>query len=694
MTITRREVLAAAGALVAGAAGAGAAGATTGNAGAELARGAPARPWPLPRKRPFQVIENSWIPLKDSTRLGVRLWIPEGAAEHPVPVVWEYLPYRKRDDLRERDDATAQNLAPYGIAFARVDIRGTGDSDGIITDEYASPELNDGIECVAWLAAQPWSNGKVGMRGISWGGINSLQIAAMAPPALKAIMPMGCVDNRFLGDAHYIGGALATENLKWGTYFKVYMGAPPDPQISGAEWEKKWRERLEATPAILATWTSHQRYDEYWQRGSVAMDYSRIKCPVYVVSGWLDPYSNVVGSLLAGLSVPRKGLIGPWGHLMPNLPAPVSLDWAHEEVRWWYHWLAGVDTGIMDEPMLRAYLPYKTVSEVYPAEIPGRWVAEAMWPVPHARSWVLHLGSGTLSPTKTPQGSLKYLGDKIVGLRKPQWMPSRPDDQRSDDAKSLVFDSGPLDADREILGYPLAKIRVSANVAVAKLALRLTEVLTDGTSWLVSYGILNLTHRSSHAHPAALTPGEFYDVEVPLYMVAHRFKKGSRIRAAVSESLWPLVWPSPQIATLTIDLSASSLMLPLRPAPAHEAPFPIPVIHSSGSSHYTHTDLGPGTEAHLLSPPHGDLIPEVGTLLTTQAREDLMIKEGEPNSGMWAQQNSTTWKRGDWDCTVSAAYELTSTPEEFRLKEVLHAKKGDRDIFKREQFSTIKRELL
>jgi hypothetical protein len=273
-------------------------------------------------------------------------------------------------------------------------------------------------------------------------------------------------------------------------------------------------------------------------------------------------------------------------------------------------------------------------------------------------------------------------------------MPSRPDDQRLDDSKSLVFDSGPLTADREILGYPLAKIRVSANVAVAKLALRLTEVLPDGTSWLVSYGILNLTHRSSHAHPAALTPGEFYDVEVPLYMVAHRFKQGSRIRAAVSESLWPLVWPSPQIATLTIDLSASSLMLPLRHAPAHEAPFPIPVIHSSGSSRYTHTDIGPGTEAHLLSPPRGDLIPEVGTLLTTQAREDLTIKEGEPNSGMWAQQNSTTWKRGDWDCTVSAAYELTSTPEQFRVKEVLHAKKGDQEIFKREQISTIKRELL
>jgi putative CocE/NonD family hydrolase len=186
-----------AGAIVTGAAGAAPAGAGAG--------------WKLPDKRPFSVTENAWIRLKDGTRLGVRLWIPEGAERRPVPVVWEYLPYRKRDGVRERDDATALNLAPYGIAFARVDVRGTGDSDGIITDEYSPAELDDGVECVAWLAKQKWSNGSVGMRGISWGGINSLQIAAMAPPALKAIMPMGCVDNRFMGDAHYIGGALAAK---------------------------------------------------------------------------------------------------------------------------------------------------------------------------------------------------------------------------------------------------------------------------------------------------------------------------------------------------------------------------------------------------------------------------------------------------------------------------------------------------
>jgi putative CocE/NonD family hydrolase len=693
MTLSRRDFLASSGVVVAGAMLPGAS-ATAGVAPSADAAAAAGGVWRLPDKRPFKVIENAWIPLRDGVRLGVRLWIPEGAEQQPVPVVWEYLPYRKRDGVRERDDATAQNLAPYGIAFARVDVRGTGDSEGIITDEYSSAELDDGVECVAWFARQSWSNGSVGMRGISWGGINSLQVAARAPPALKAIMPMGCVDNRFMGDAHYIGGALAAENFKWGTYFKVDMAGPPDPEIFGADWDKKWRQRLEATPAILERWTSHQRYDEYWQRGSAAMDYRRIQCPVYVVGGWLDPYSTVVGSLLAGLSVPRKGLLGPWGHLMPNLPSPLGLEWAYEEVRWWQHWLAGVDTGIMSEPMLRAYMPYQTISEVYPAQLPGRWVAEPLWPAASTRPLIFYFAKSGLSTAPAPRESVTYVGDKIIGITKPQWMPSRPDDQSPDDAKSLSFDTASLESDTEILGYPLAKIRVSANVAVAKLAVRLTEVLPDGKSWLVSYGILNLTHRDSHQHPTALKPGEFYDVEVPFYMVAHRFKKGSRIRAAVSENLWPLLWPSPQIATLTLELGASRLILPVRPAPSAEAPFPIPLKHSPGSSRYTHTVMGPGTVGYLDNPLRSTVIADIGTTVLEQSSQSVTVKEGEANSSVWKQENMTAWKRGEWDCTVSAAFELTSTAQEFHLKEVLRAKKGEEEIFSREKISRIRRDLL
>jgi putative CocE/NonD family hydrolase len=660
--------------------------------------------WTLPEQKPFKVIENTWITLKDGTRLASKLWIPEAAASTPVPVVWEYLPYRLRDVKRERDEATAVSLAPYGIAFARVDIRGTGDSEGVQVDEYDVPELNDGVEVIDWLAKQPWSNGSVGMRGLSWGGINSLQIAAMAPPALKAIMPMGCCDNRYTDDAHYQGGALTMGNVGWGGHFKTVMAGPPDPEIVGPQWEKMWRQRLAATPSIIETWTRHQRYDAYWQRGSVEMDYGAIKCPVYVVDGWGDPYSNIIGRLLANLKVPRKGLIGPWGHVFPNLATPLGLEWAHEEVRWWQQWLGGVDTGIMDEPMLRVYMMYKADSEAFPAEVPGRWVAEQAWPSSRIQSSVMYFDTGNrMSPQVGSHEHVKYVADEIVGLTKPQWVYGRPTEfeQTPDDSKSLVFDSAPLDGDMEILGYPVARIRVSADVAVAKLAVRLTEVTPDGKSWLVTYNLLNLTHRNGHEHPVALKPGESYDVEVPLYMIAHRFRKGNRVRVAISENLWPLVWPSPKTATLNIALGVSSLTLPVRPTTAVEAPFTIPMIHASSSpNQLTQVQTGPDANGKIIlggevgpaqaQPP----LKEIGTILANGGGNHFEITAGDPNTCLWRRQEITGWKRGDWDCTVITGFELTSTPEEFHLKEYVLAKKGDKQIFEREKKSNIKRDLL
>jgi hypothetical protein len=224
---------------------------------------------------------------------------------------------------------------------------------------------------------------------------------------------------------------------------------------------------------------------------------------------------------------------------------------------------------------------------------------------------------------------------------KPQWMPSLPSDQTSDDLKSLVFDSIELVADTEILGIPIAKIRVSADVPVAKLAIRLNEVLSNGQSWLVTYGLLNLTHRNSHEHPTPLTSGTFYDVEVPLYMVAHRFKKGSKLRAAISETLWTLVWPSPEIATLTISLGHSSLVLPVRDA-LDDQVFAIPVIRSTGVSNYLHSENSSGTSVKFESPLESKTIDDTGTILETQSSKTFVIEDGLPNSGLWAQENTST----------------------------------------------------
>jgi predicted acyl esterase len=176
-------------------------------------------------------IEHLWIPLSDGTRLSARVWLPKGAEADPVPAILEYIPYRKRDGTRPGDDPRHRWWAGHGYASVRLDIRGTGESEGLITDEYARQEQDDAVEAIAWLAAQPWCSGAVGMTGISWGGFNSLQVAARRPPALKAIITHCSTDDRYADDVHHMGGCLLTDGFFWGSAFYHFMTRPPDPAI-------------------------------------------------------------------------------------------------------------------------------------------------------------------------------------------------------------------------------------------------------------------------------------------------------------------------------------------------------------------------------------------------------------------------------------------------------------------------------
>jgi putative CocE/NonD family hydrolase len=670
--------------------------------------------WRMPKRQPFRTIENTWISLKDGTRLAARLWIPISADRTPVPVVWEYIPYRKRDLERTRDDEWATAFVPYGFAFARVDIRGSGDSDGVLLDEYLQQEQDDAVEIIAWLARQRWSTGAVGMRGISWGGFSSFQVAAMAPPALKAIMSHCATDNRYTDDAHYVGGALALDNYDWGAEFKNVMVGPPDPAIVGARWREMWLARLNATPPILAKWLSHQRYDSFWQHGSIATDYSAIKCPVYVVGGQVDSYRDFLPRTLAHLSVPRKGLMGPWGHKYPQLADPgPGLDWVTEEVRWWTQWLKGVDTGIMDEPMLRVYMEQQTAAEVWPTDVPGRWISEPSWPSPRVAPKTMFLNAAGLNTQAEPQTILTCKSQETLGLTKREWFPwnmsiDLPADQAPDDKRSLSFDSEPLTEDLEILGNPVLKVRLSSNRAVAKLAVRLNEVTPDDKSWSVSYGILNLTHRDGHTNPTTLEIHRRYDIEISCYFTAHRFKKGNRIRVALSESLWPLVWPSPKPVELQIVAGISTLSLPVRPSAVAEDRMPIALLKGRvaakvttdilSSSKYEVTQAGP--DAHGRVTIHKRLrdLPEtladIGTTMSGGSDWFMSIQEGDPNSSVWQLEWFSKLRRGDWDTTTRATLEITSTAEEFRIKESVSAREGATQVFERAWDHRIKRDLM
>jgi putative CocE/NonD family hydrolase len=326
-------------------------------------------------------VENAWINMPDGARLAARMWLPADADEKPVPAILEYIPYRKRFGTTERDSITHPYLAGHGYACVRVDIRGSGESDGVLTDEYLQQELDDGCEIIRWLAAQPWCDGRVGMMGISWGGFNGLQIAAMRPPSLKAIVALSSTDDRYADDIHHMGGCLLGDNLSWASTMFAYNSLPPDPALVGDRWREMWHERLDGSGLWLEKWLRHQRRDDYWRHGSICEDYSAVQCPVYAISGWADGYSNAVFRMLATLEVPAKGLIGPWSHRYPHIAEPgPAIDFLSELLRWWDYWLKDRDTGIMDEPALRVWMQDSVPPTTSYIERPGRWVAEDTWP--------------------------------------------------------------------------------------------------------------------------------------------------------------------------------------------------------------------------------------------------------------------------------------------------------------------------
>ncbi|MCB0018796.1 MAG: CocE/NonD family hydrolase, partial [Anaerolineales bacterium] len=501
----------------------------------------------------------------------------------------EYLPYRKNDGTARRDADRHPYLAGHGYASVRVDIRGSGDSDGLLHDEYLPQELNDCVEVIAWLAAQPWCSGKVGMFGKSWGGFNALQVAALRPPALAAIITIASTDDRYADDVHYMGGCLlASQMLSWASYMFLYNARPPDPRFVGENWQTQWRERLETMTPWVNNWLRHQRRDAFWQHGSVCENYADIDIPVYVVGSWADGYTNAVPRLLAGLSGPRKGLIGPWGHNFPedSRPGP-SIGFLQESVRWWDRWLKGIENGIMAEPMVRIWLEDGQKPATDYAIRPGRWVAEAEWPSPNIIEQPLYLQAlahqdgGLLAAEPGPAGASPLSGDQNHGRDAGIWLAfgqggEFPPDQRAEDGRAVSFTSAPALTNQPIIGQPRLALTLSSDQPLALLAARLCDVAPDGSSTLVSWGIFNLTHRDSHAAPAPLVPGKPFTFEGLLNMVGYTLPAGHRWRLSLAPAYWPHAWPSPVPAALTLQTGATArLYLPGRsPGPLDETLVP------------------------------------------------------------------------------------------------------------------------
>ncbi|MFC3994356.1 CocE/NonD family hydrolase [Nocardiopsis sediminis] len=666
---------------------------------------------------PHKVREDEvvWIPMSDGTRLAARIWRPESSDEEPVPAVLELIPYRRRDLTAQRDSIHHPYMAGHGYACARVDLRGSGDSEGVLQDEYLEQELIDAEEVLAWLAGQPWCSGRTAMMGISWGGFNALQVAARRPESLGAIITVCSTDDRYADDVHYMGGCLLSDNLSWASTMFAYTSCPPDPEVVGDKWRRMWHERIDHSGLWLDTWLRHQRRDEFWRHGSVCEDISAIEVPVLAVSGWADGYSNAVFRLMESLKVPRLGLIGPWSHKYPHLGVPgPAIGFVQQCVRWWDRWLKDIENDVMDEPMLRSWMQESMPPSTAYEERPGRWVGEPSWPSPHIVEERRPLMANHLARpgADVPPAEATVLSPLTVGQFAGKWCsynapPDLPYDQREEDGGSLVFDSEVLAERTEILGAPLLNLEFTCDRPVAMVAVRLSDVDQQGKATRVTYGLLNLTHAKCHSLPERLVPGRRYRVTVAMNGVAQAFPPGHKLRVSISTSYWPLAWPPPEPAQLRVFLEgATELILPIRPCQKGDRVSERPFDPPEGTQPLTTTQVAPGehrwwVERDLVD--YGsslNVVKDLGTVrfddidltVTRRSTETYHAQGDDFTSARGRTEWRMRFQRGDWDAETVTTTVLSSTTTEFLLHATLDAYENGVRVSSRTWNNTIPRD--
>jgi putative CocE/NonD family hydrolase len=660
-------------------------------------------------------IENVWIPMSDGCRLAASIWLPEDAESAPVPAILEYLPYRKDDSRAVRDSSYHPYFAGHGYAGVRVDMRGTGASDGILYDEYLMQEQDDALEVMDWIEAHPWCSGQIGMYGISWGGFNGLQIASRRPPQLKAVISVASTDDRYADDVHYLGGCvLGSDMLGWSARMFQLNGMPPDPLLVGDRWREMWLNRLENTPPYVHAWLEHQTRDGYWKHGSVCEDYAAIEAPVYAVGGWGDAYTNAVFRLLKGLPGAKKGLIGPWAHDYPHTAKPgPQIGFLQECLRWWDYWLKGVENGIMDEPTFRFWIQDSVPPAPTYAERPGRWAAEPSWPSPDIQHSTVWLGDRRLLASAHDGEELTVRGSQFAGIEAGVWCPygdpvDFPPDQRREDGLCLAFDAPPAPEPEEIVGNPEVCLELAADQPVALVAVRLCDVSPTGSSLQVSKGVLNLTHREGHEDPQALEPGRYYPVRVTLDAAGHRLPAGHHWRLAVSPTYWPMAWPSPQPVTLRIRTGEGScLRLPVRPPrpedgdlspfqePERCRPRPHEVLRPPRRTRRISEDAGKRQlEMHDVSDHGHTRLGDTGLEVYSQIEDQYHIVADDPLSASLTCSGEMGLRRGDWEVRTETYSRMSGDAGHFYLTHVLDAYEGRTRVFNKTWHVKIPRRLV
>jgi putative CocE/NonD family hydrolase len=684
-----------------------------------------------PASEPIHAVETIWdvrIPARDGIELSANVWRPRPALGDPerFPAILEMIPYGKDNWRRNADIARGTYFAERGYVLCRVDVRGTGSSEGIALDEYTEAETFDGYDAVEWLAAQHWCSGSVGMWGISYGAFTAIQVAKLRPPHLRAIVPVQGTDDRYLSDVHYIGGCVTVSELSQYAVSQVGMNAmPPDPAFRDDDWRAEWLARLEATPPWLIAWLRQQHDGPYWRQGSLAPEYGAIEAAILNVGGWMDAYVDAALRMQANCPAPSRTIVGNWVHGWPSSATPgPNLDELHETLRFFDRWLKDVPNGSDAEPAVTWYEREYAEPEAFPAILPGRWRAASAYPHPSMieREWRFGGGATPLVGTLGSFGSAasagvdRYRHRPTVGTRASlSWgAGGEPNglarDLRPDEVFGPAYTSAPLSEPLEILGVPVVILHLEVSAPIATAVVRLSDVAPDGTSAQVSAGILNLTHRASHTDPQPMQPGRVEEIRIELRPAGYRWQPGHRIRVSVASSYWPVIWPSPSACDFALHhgpVTPSRLVLPVVPPAGGPGDAPVPAFKTTAPNlpevggegqidapvWKIETDVLAGTVTVSIHDGGEDILDD-GRRLYSAESLTMTAGDADPARAIMASDVVYRWREHTFETEIRARSNQTSDAQAFYLAIELEVDVDGERFFRRDWHERIGRRLV
>lgn len=622
-------------------------------------------------------IRTDTLKMADGVKLSATFFLPKLEPGKKAPVILELLPYRKDDEFLARDYSLCEYFARNGLAVARVDVRGTGSSEGKIPSrEYSDAELKDAIHVIDLLSRMPWSNGNVGMFGISWSGFNALMVALKKPKPLKAILAVDASDDLFRDDVHFIDGIFHVDEYSLDIDHANGLPRSPGYEID----DKYFRERFDVEPWIF-TYKKQQKDGSFWRSRSLRFQ-KPLEVPAFLIGGLLDGYRDSVPRLLERSKAPVRALIGPWEHSWPDdVKFGPAYEWRAEAVRWWRHWLSGEDTGLLKEPRLNVFVRGSHKPDVKLKESPGAFRLED-WPIKRKQDLTLTLRSGgmmrrglSLTAEKLFAGPLKYKAGE--GGELGYWWGEATPDMAAADKSTLFFDSDPMEKDTEILGFPKLKLRAQSSAPLAHWVARLEDVRPDGTVALVTGAALNGAQRRSRTSPRVLPVNELQDFSFDLHFTTWVFPKGHRIRLSLSNAAFPMLWPTPYAMESQVQVHhvGSALTLPVIPPAQRPVPQMLPIEprrEREGTS-----SSGDGWPAMPAVSREGSIVKASGKgkeayafgawKVKKSTATEYWVSEEEPAKTGFLGSMAHEFESGGSEFTLSSRMEIESDANEFRI---------------------------